>query len=104
MKPTHEEFNQAPKHDHSYCECPRCGYSQEDADDLHDEGKADTPHVWLLEYVEQTCGERSVIVWGQYECRKCHYSGVFSVMGPRTQDDLARKQRVAMIETTRGEE
>ena len=102
-KPRISEFNQAPKHDHSLYSCPQCGYSQEDADDLHDEGKADSPHVWLLEYIERAEGDGPAIVWGQYECRRCHHSGTFDVMGPRTPDDLARKQRDSTIETKRGE-
>ena len=97
-KPRMSEFSQAPKHGHSFLPCPRCGYSQEDADDRHDEGKADSPHVWLLEYVERAVRDGVVVVWCQYECRKCFHHGVFSVMGPRTPDDLARKQRDAINE------
>ena len=94
-KPTISEFSQAPKHEHSFCSCPRCGYSQEYADDRYDDGKADSPLVWLLEYIERQ-EDGVVVVWCQYECQKCFDHGAFSVMGPRTLDDLARKQRDAI--------
>lgn len=93
--PTHMDFNLAPKHEHSSTECPECGYHQEEADDLHDEGKADSPHVWLLEHIEKPVGSGYSVVWCRYECLRCNRGGTFSVMGPRTTDDLARKQRDA---------
>jgi hypothetical protein len=55
----------------------------------------------LLEYIEQR-EDGVAVVWCQYECQKCFDHGVFSVMGPRTLNDLERKQRDA-INKARGD-
>lgn len=110
--PTQEEFNKYGEHYlHIDGTCPRCSYDMVQADDAFEnglpnfKGKADTNYVWKVHFIEVMTGSREVatednaigesnstIIFCKSRCINCDLAHESSFMGPRTLNDIARKQ------------
>ena len=104
--PTQEEFQKYGEvFFHCVGTCLDCGHGLEQANDAYDSGDDDLGEVWRAHFIEvlndshvvatqdNTTGEsNSTVIYCTYRCRSCGYSGRSSFMGPRTLNDIARKQ------------
>ena len=90
-------------HNFGHASCTWCGFNIMQADDLVDAGERETNHTCLLQVIEDIDKQGVCRLSMQWECLKCHKNGIFGVMGPRTDDDMVRKQRDAMYEKYRSE-
>jgi hypothetical protein len=104
--PTQEERDKYGEHYlHIDGTCPHCSYDMVRADDAFDEGKADTNYVWKVHFIEVMTDSREVatqdnatgesnstIIFCKSKCINCGLAGESSFMGPRTLNDIARKQ------------
>ena len=85
-------------HDGGWQACPECGYDKLKAADLFDASEAEHENVFYLRTVyfpivgREPGAMNSVSLYVLYECFSCKFSGTCTMMGPRTPDDLVRKQ------------
>lgn len=101
------DFNQRGRdilnHNFGHASCPWCGFNIVQADDLVDAGERETNHTCILQVIEDIDEQGVSRLSMQWECLKCRKNGIFRSMGPRTDDDMVRKQRDAMLEKYRSE-
>ena len=101
------DFNQRGRdilnHNFGHASCPWCGFNIMEADDLVDAGERETDHTCLLQVIEDIDERGHSWLSMQWECLKCHKSGTFNHKGPRTDADMVRKQRDAMLAQYRSE-
>ena len=84
--------------DNQHARCPWCHFNVMIADDLVDAGERENNHTCLLQVIEDAGGSDNGVTHlsFQWECLNCHKNGMFQRMGPRTDDDMVRKQNDAM--------
>lgn len=91
-------FGVESTHDGRWQACPACGYDKLTAADLFDAGAAKHEDVFYLRTVSfpivgrEPGSMNSVSLYVLYECFNCKFSGTCTMMGPRTPNDLVRKQ------------
>lgn len=99
-------FNQKGRdifNDNNHASCPWCGFNIVQADDLVDAGERETNHTCILQVIEDIDKDGDSWLSFQWECLNCHKNGMFTQKGPRTDSDMVRKQRDAMLRQRRTE-
>ena len=79
-----------------YAPCLWCGFDMMQAADMYDDGKREHDNPFLLQVIEDIDERGDSWLSLQWECLGCHKNGMFQNKGPRTDDDMFRKQRDAM--------